>query len=194
MNIFHDTKLTVVQRIARCLRLALVLLVPTPGIFALNPPQRSAAVAPVKNTSESNSGSSQSRSSRPYLAMVGPAALRFSDAPPVLPPEPPTPILPKPKQPVAETGPDVIPAIPADTAVKQPNTDNGDSTGPQKLDPNAPKPISILPDDTKREIRAEDVLPFFQFPGALDNSSTAIPFSTLEPVRAKPSTATYRQQ
>lgn len=194
MTLLHDTMPTVVQRMARCLLLAWVLLVLTPGINALNTPQRSAALSPVKSTAEFNTNSSRQRNNRTYLALVGPAALRFAEAPPELPPEPPTPVPVPPKQPsVAENGPDVIPAIPSDTAVK-PATDNPEKTGPLTPDPKAPKPVSILPDDTKREIRAEDVLPFFQFPGASDSGSTAIPFSTIEPVRAKPSSATYRQQ
>ena len=194
MTLLHDTMLTVVQRMARCSLLAWVLLAPTPGTFALNTPQRPAALSSVKSTAEYNPGTSRQRGNRTYLALIGPAALRFAEAPIELPPEPPVPVPIPPKLPTtAGAGPDTVPAIPTDTDVKL-ATDNPDKTGPFTPDPKAPKPVSILPDDTRHEIRAEDVLPFFQFPGAADSSSTAIPFSTIEPVRAKPSSATYRQQ
>lgn len=195
MTLLHDTMLTVVQRMARCPLLVWVLLVLTPGIYALNTPQRPATMPAVNSTAEYHTGSAHQRNNRTYLAMVGPAALRFAEATPELPPEPPPPApVPTSKQPITtETGPDTIPAIPADTAIK-PTTENLGKTEPFTPDPKEPKPVSILPDDTRHEIRAEDVLPFFQFPGASDNSSTAMPFSTIEPVRARPSSATYSQQ
>lgn len=195
MTLFHDTMPTVVQRMSRCLHLAWVLLVLTPYTFAFNTPQRPAALSPVKSTAEYNPGFTRQRGNRTYLAMVGPAALRFAEAPAELPPEPPVPEpVPIPlKQPSASAGTDSTPALTADPGV-QPGADNLEKTDLVTPDPKGPKPVSILPDDTKQEIRAEDVLPFFQFPGAADSSSTANPFSTIEPVRAKPSSATYRQQ
>jgi len=53
----------------------------------------------------------------------------------------------------------------------------------------------IMPDDGKKNVHAEDFLPFFQFPEPGDlgvNSSTAP--NAAAPARNPPSTATYRVQ
>jgi hypothetical protein len=130
--------------------------------------------------------------------MVGPAALRFADVLPPLPPEPVPPALPIPKTPPPET---LAAVVPATTITPQPDKPGSPTPTPTPTEtelpaPGSPKPISILPDDTKNEIRAEDVLPFFQFPSASDGSSLSVP-STSSQSRAPsapPSSATYRLQ
>jgi hypothetical protein len=60
--------------------------------------------------------------------------------------------------------------------------------------PGSPPP-AILPDDTRPKVRAEDFLPFFQFPGSGSNPNdvTVVP-APAEPGKLPPSSATYRQQ
>jgi len=193
MTFSNDTKLHEVPRLARHLVLAWVLAAPSVGVAALNAPQRPATSLPTTSstlTTEHSSAPKPYRGPRTYLALVGPSALRFADAEPVLPGEPTLPPPPKPKPTVA-TDHAITPTdtnTTLQTAINgTDNTDNAVPTG------NSPRPVSILPDDTKHEIRAEDVLPFFQFPGASDSSSAAIPMS-LPAAAPPPSSATYQQK
>lgn len=62
----------------------------------------------------------------------------------------------------------------------------------------AKTPAAILPDDTRPKVRAEDFLPFFQFPG---NTPANGDVTVVAPVPNAPtaaplpaSSATYRQQ
>lgn len=140
-------------------------------------------------------------SSRPYLTAIGSPALRFSEAipPPDLtvrpaagaPPHPPedaalTPELSKPDVTVAPvTTPPQQEVPPSEQTVAKPST------------PTKP-PAAILPDDTRPKVRAEDFLPFFQFPGSANSSSDVTVVAPLSsapgPAPLPPSSATYRQQ
>jgi len=196
MTILHDTMLTIVLRRARTLVLAWVLVGPTHDSSALNAPERPAATLSPRAATHRDS-SPRYRGPRTYLAMIGPAALRFADAPSTLPPEPP---LPKPFVPLGPPPEANLPAVTPHT----PTTDTATPLPPEALRPeatpqNSAKPISILPDDLYREIRPEDVLPFFQFPGASSLENTGIlsmPTTTSQPrgATAPPSSATYRLQ
>ncbi|WP_415908155.1 hypothetical protein [Oleiharenicola sp. Vm1] len=60
-------------------------------------------------------------------------------------------------------------------------------------------PATILPDDTRPKVRAEDFLPFFQFPGsapANGDVTVVAPVPNAAPGAAPlpASSATYRQQ
>ena len=132
--------------------------------------------------------------SHPYLKVTGPLPLRF-DAPPPPPDltsKPPAGAPPLPPQAVSA---DFTPAAtsPADEAKAR----------PAEIAPVAPtvaKPVnstpSILPDDTHAATRAEDFLPFFQFPGASNDTTLTPPTATRPPAPGQlpPSSATYQQK
>ncbi len=145
--------------------------------------------------------------SRPYLTVAGTLALRFQEAIPppdlsVRPPAgaPPTPqfqspqsIAPAPAAPgVKELAQDVIPPAPAPADLPPPVQPSGASPVPATEKLSAP---SILPDDTKPKVHAEDFLPYFQFPGSHTNpNDVSVTPTPPAPGVQPPSSATYRQQ
>jgi len=197
MNISHDTLLTVTPRLVCGLTFAWILTAMPPGASALNTPLRPAGNIPAKSTAVYKPRAS--KAPQTYLAMLGPAPLRFAEGERSLPPEPALPAaitLKKPNPPpesahtnsLATNNPVINPATATPENIEA-------STPPAS---NAPKPVSILPDDTRQEIRAEDVLPFFQFPGAPESGAVAVPFTTAQPRSPSPtapaSSATYNLQ
>ncbi len=197
MKISHDSLLTVTLRVVCSFALAWALIALTPGASALNAPQRSSSVAPVN--SSPTYMATQRANQRNYLAMVGPSPLRFALKEQPLPPEPvlPTPLHEKLPLIPPESAPKSADTSSTATAATTPSPDPTTQNTPANSTPpsDSPKLVSILPDDTKTEIRAEDVLLFFRFPGSPDNGVT-IPFTTTQPrgTTAPPSSATYRQQ
>ncbi len=148
----------------------------------------SSSVAPETNFS----------ASRPYLAAVGPAVLRFGDPPP--PPDlrpaagaPPVPAEETPAPVVdAATAPDaslaeVAEPIPAASVAAPVAKPAATRTSPP-----------ILPDDTRTKVRAEDFLPFFQFPATGPNGDVNVVVPVAPGANSAapipPSSATYRQQ
>lgn len=142
--------------------------------------------------------------SRPYLTATGAPALRFGDAPPPPPPwvrpaagAPPVPaqggVAAAPPDPTAESTPE-MPDTPAPAAVTP------DIILPPSPQPPAKVHAPILPDDTRPKVRAEDFLPFFQFPGSATNAgevtvvTPAVPGQSPAPASQPRSSATYRQQ
>lgn len=148
--------------------------------------------------------------SRPYLPVVGPPALRFEDErpPPDLTTQPPA------------ADPPLLGGLRAELAVANRESvvtaafaDPSDdisvpvlATHPPAEAADLPKgsgyvppsnPVSILPDDTRREVKPADIIPFFQFPGSPGQPtlSVAVPGTVQapEPAQAR-SSATYRQQ
>lgn len=133
----------------------------------------------------------------PYLRLVGPPPLRFHE-----PPSPPAFEL----EPVA-TGPAYIESEHTSSvpAPSRPKTDQSVPIAPptkQNVIPTAekkaeePDSIPILPDDTRRDVRPEDLLPFFQFPrngGTTMGVRVPVPPQPTVPA-LPPSSATYRQQ
>ena len=125
-----------------------------------------------------------------YLPLMGAAPLRFQ-ALPTPPPPRPARVIPAEVKPVLESTlpPEVEPSQAAvNVAEPEPET---------PAVPTGPKPISILPDDTPRDLRAEDVLPFFQLPmdpGGGPGASVVVPFTPASPAGATvpPSSATYQ--
>jgi hypothetical protein len=114
--------------------------------------------------------------SRPYLRFVGPPRLRFQEA--AVPPED---VVARPPASGPATGPAAPPSCaiaeparrpgagPAVAAAPRPKPDipaaaapKPDATPAGPAAPPAPPPI--LQDDAARKVRAEDFLPFFQFP------------------------------
>ncbi len=123
------------------------------------------------------------RLSMPYLASLGVVPLRFAPAPE---PATPRPALPAPEAtaaaPVAPaTSTTPSPATPVETSKTDKSKSAADTPAP-------PTPVSILPDDTPRDVHAEDVLPYFQMPkgGA---ANVPLPFTPAAP--APKSSATY---
>jgi hypothetical protein len=201
MNFSHATFLTVVLRMVCSSVLILVLTTLPLDVSALNSPQRPAVLSLAKSTAEFNPGPGHYRGPRTYLAMLGPAPLRFAEGQLQLPPEPVPPAPPKPKEPAIAATPTQTQSTPTPVVttelIAKPIANTPEDTELNGIQPHSTlKPVSILPDDTKREIHAEDVLPFFQFPGAPDSVGIAVPFSTSQPrgTTAPPSSATYNQQ
>lgn len=123
--------------------------------------------------------------SPPYLVATGPPALRFRG--PEIPSEPALrPVAIGPPIPGLTAAETVVAA--ANQAALQPSSgDEKPKAAPQgdRGPPPARKePPSILPDDTRPAIKAEDFLPFFQVPGASTSASA---------VGLPPSSATYTQ-
>lgn len=132
--------------------------------------------------------------SRPYLKVAGARPLRFaSDAKPVPKvavkptpaPEPPVQSVvaaPESTSPAAVESKEPIPAVTPPPVSTQPS--GGKST------------LSILPDDTRSSSRAEDFLPFFQFPAG-DGVNVVVPASAAKPStpgQLPVSSATYQQR
>lgn len=197
MTFIYDTQLTEVPRLARHFVLAILLAAPIPSHATLQTPRRPASNEAAQSSPSSHLSNHQ-RTNRTYLAMVGPAALSFGDTELPLPPEPTMPEPPKPKpDPLknASVNNPTNAALPPDSTTLKPVTETTDA----EPNNNSPKPVSILPDDTRREIRAEDILPYFQPPGGTtDNGTGALPMTVnppQTPATTPPlSTATYRQQ
>lgn len=160
----------------------------------------------------------RSARSRPYLTTLGAPQLRFAQAvpPPDLtvhrvaaPPLPPTEEIGQANTAAAATAFGAIEAMPG-----PPPAESSPDTGPlpPELGPvpesvhlvappaaTKPPPVSILPDDTRQKVRAEDFLPYFQFPGSGHGRSelsviVPVPPTPPAPGTQPPSSATYRQQ
>jgi hypothetical protein len=127
------------------------------------------------------------QSDRPYLAFVGPPPLRFEDLlpPPDLSTHPTAGAPPRPSaQEAMETK--VAKASSVASAPVRPTTAVKAIAAPA---PKGPTVAPILSDDVPAQVRAEDFLPYFQFPGSAraDTAPTA-------PSSLPPSSATYTQQ
>jgi len=194
MNFSHDNLFTALVRPVCGLVLIGAFGAPPSGASALNSPQRPAVIAPVNSTATYKARSGHNHDT-PYLTMIGPAPLSFASGERPLPPEPVLPTPPKTPSKAADSTQKIPVAATDSTASSTPNSsENTDLNA--TVTTTSEKPVSILPDDTRREIRAEDVLPFFQFPGAPDAGAMVVPFTTSSPrgTTAPPSSATYKQQ
>lgn len=123
-----------------------------------------------------------------YLTQVGAPPLIF--APP--PPEPVERPAPAEVKPIPEPAHVSTEPLASTAPVATPSTAKSES--PVNV---GPAPVSILPDDTPRDVRAEDVLPYFQLPRQGDRSSAGgnnPPFTPALPAGATlpPSSATYQ--
>jgi hypothetical protein len=138
--------------------------------------------------------------SRPYLRVVAAPPLRFDDPepPPDLSARPPAggpPKLPE----KGEAKPDVILPKPAPAAQSAGSTltiESRVAAAPAAptaaAAPAAPSSLPILPDDVHPPVRAEDFLPYFQYPGGRSGRTgdgTSPPAAASLP----PSTATYTE-
>jgi len=139
--------------------------------------------------------------SRPYLAIVGAPDFRFGSPPP---PDS-RPVASAPPQPAAER-PEAAPApaVEAPAATAAPSVMPEQAVAPAQPE-SAPKPVQektpppIIPDNTRSRVRAEDFLPYFQFPssgGPNGDVTVVAPVGPSAPTAPAipPSSATYRQQ
>jgi hypothetical protein len=146
--------------------------------------------------------------SLPYLLAVGPPPMRFAQSLPLpdvstRPPSaaPPVPAIVEEiaaanaasaksvgshlSSPVAS--PDIQVPEPASTSV---------ASGETAKSPPAKTPAALIPDETQHELRPEEILPFFQLPGANGATTIVVPAVPASPeqTRLPVSTAVYRQR
>jgi hypothetical protein len=186
MTLFNSSLLTRRARLSRLLPLGL-LAVLAGNASALSVPQRVYGPPASPRFSRTPQGVPA-----PYLAALGALPLRFAPAPAAATARPvPLPVQTDPViEPAVQTDPE-----PADESKPEPDTPV------VPVDPEVPegqKPVSILPDDTVRNLRAEDVLPYFQLPSDMPDGeihpSVIVPFTPGTPSRPSqpPSSATYQ--
>ena len=104
----------------------------------------------------------------PYLLVIGPAPLRFAPEPPhnlpkSAPPAPPPPAVPDKESTIEAANRQAAANVEATLVEPAP-------IPPSTLISAKPKPSvnelqPLIPDDTRRQVRPEDILPFFSFPG-----------------------------
>ncbi|MGC4071346.1 MAG: hypothetical protein QM760_02265 [Nibricoccus sp.] len=190
-------------KLSRCLSLALLPALASEA-HAIGQPQRK------QDVRSAEPGVSSKATALPYLAALGPLPLRFAHPGPEPTAEPPAPPEPKvitPKadpaatdekssKPVAE-----LPAVVTPPEAKPAQPDHI-TTPISEFDEPTPQPaLPILPDDTKRELRAEDVLPFFIYPTSGSNHGNngvrviaPLGIDQPQPIVPPPSSATYQEK
>lgn len=131
----------------------------------------------------------RTRASAPYLARVGSPGLMLADVRPEpaeepRPPEPPKP-LPTPT-PVAVVPPKPEAPVVVERIETPPPPEPTPTPEPEVIR-TGPSPVRILPDDTMIELQAEEVLPYFRYPGAI-----AQPPAAPTPEQLPRSSATYQ--
>ncbi|ATC64068.1 hypothetical protein CMV30_08945 [Nibricoccus aquaticus] len=201
MPLSTTTLLRFTAKLSRCLSLALLPALASEAHAAVvGQPQRK------QNVRAAQPGLVDKRGAVPYLAALAPLPLRFARPGPEPAYEPPTP--PEPKPVVAAITPDAKPEKPSEEkpASSSPAANN---PTPQPEQPAAPvsefsepllqPPLPILPDDTKRELRAEDVIPFFIYPTAPASGearvNVIVPLNTSQSQSTPPpSSATYQEK
>lgn len=137
---------------------------------------------------------------RGYLAAIGAPALRFEEPAPAPTERPlspsivsaPTPIPPAISQETEKAAPVSVP-----TPSQIEDSGIAEAKGEQKPAlKNKPSP-AIIPDDTRPQVRAEDFLPFFQFPATGSNGTmnviVPVPREPASPAALPTSSATYTQ-
>lgn len=166
--------------------LLLVTVISATEVSALSIPQR------ISDHSRGNHVAA-SVCSRPAVYLVTVGAIPFRLAAP--PPEP----VERPLPPIAISSPSPA-AVPADIVpTTTPTATVPDVVAAETPSPAQPAPaksIPILPDDTPRELRVEDVLPYFQLPKqeAPDRGDSGMKqsFVPSRPDTLPPSSATYQ--
>lgn len=154
----------------------------------------------VRPSSARTKDPSQDKVPMPYLVVVGPPPLRFREppAPPSFELEPtatgpaflddirvPEPLVPA--APLSER----IESAPVAAVLPPPKTIQA-ATTKRTVDSSDSSPI--LPDDLRREIRPEDLLPYFQYPKSGGNGSSVPAPPQPQTPTLPPSSATYRLQ
>ena len=176
---------------AKLTRAVSLLLLPALAaeVQAMSAPQRRLAV-------RSTAQPLISKRQLPYLAALGAVPLRFARPLVAASTEPPAP--PVPKIPEVAPAPAKTPDIPVAPVPEPEPVAPKIETPPAPVEP-ATKPIAILPDDLRREIRPEDVLPYFHYPradAANREVHVVVPFTPAQPNAAPQpsSSATYERK
>jgi len=205
MPLSTTTLVRLTAKLSRCLSLALLpALASEARAAAVGQPQRK------QNVRAAQPGLVDKRGAVPYLAALAPLPLRFARPGPEPTDEPPAP--PEPKPVAAAIIPD-----PNDNT-RKPSEEKPEAitppASPLPLQPDHPAepvsefsepllqpPLPILPDDTKRELRAEDVIPFFIYPTAPASGearvNVIVPLTTTSQPQSNslpPSSATYQEK
>lgn len=186
-------------RVARFLRSSVFLLVLALGSEAT--PRAGPLLPRPTRFRPENDGCS------PYLPVIGPPPLRFAQAPPPdlsTRPGPGAPPLPSVMEDMAATNAasarPVAPSRGADGAGSEPRQTMPAEAIPAVPDapgkaPGKKETPALLPDDTQREVRPEEILPFFQFPDSGGTTNVVPPGSTSrESTRLPVSSAVYRER
>jgi hypothetical protein len=204
------TPFRLAAKLTRCLSLALLPAL-TSEARALSAPQRKPSVRSATHTTTTAATLlAAPRRAQPYLAALGSLPLRFAAAPVEISDEPPKPPAPEPAETdsLAAEGQAPLPApVRAEETLPHPPAPEPASVSEEKSpfpEPPAERPTPILPDDTPRELRAEDVLPFFRYPGGQSGSGharprevdVAVPFTPThsQTPPTPPSSAIYQQK
>jgi len=194
MNFRTHTLLTGLGRFVRCLSLVLLPALVAEGGHA----GRAANVPVVLILPDPGSPQPVAPLSTPYLAVVGPPPMRFRE-----PPAPPSfelePAATGPAQ-LEENMPVSLPSTAAaggrfdsssPKAASPKSSSKSPASSPTANRPEESEPSSILPDDMRRDVRPEDLLPYFQYP----RNGGGVPGVPVPPQPTlPPSSATYRQQ
>lgn len=136
---------------------------------------------------------SREAQSTPYLTVIAPPSLRFRD-----PPAPPSFEL-DPMPMTAGLDETAFGSPPPIVAKEKPELAAADiskakkETVPQEKKAENQEIPAILPDDLRRDVRPEELLPFFQFPRGGAMMPPGVPSPAQAPV-IPPSSATYRLQ
>jgi hypothetical protein len=191
------TLLTGLGRYVRCLSLVLLPALVAEGGQAQRGPS-------VQLLPDSHRPEPYESVPAPYLTVVGPPPMRFRE-----PPAPPSFEL----EPMV-AGPALLdesvpaPASASASASATPRRERLGLSQPTTVSPQPPlssptarrpdegDPSPILPDDMRRDVRPEDLLPFFQYPrngGSVIGVGVPVPFQPPAPTQP-PSSATYRLQ
>jgi hypothetical protein len=217
MPLSTTTLLRFTAKLSRCLSLALLPALASEGRAAVigGQPQRKHTIRAAQPGTPSSSSITvvKPRSGPvPYLAALAPLPLRFARPGPEPTDEPPAPPEPKPAivapaepSPASdgklEKLPEEKPAATPSAETSPPPATQPEQPSSEFSEPLSRPPLPILPDDTKRELRAEDVLPFFIYPVAPSTGDTGarvvIPLTSGQPQSdppAPPSSATYQQK
>lgn len=164
-----------------------VLMALTTSAWALTTPRVASVPHAPANNRCAGTGS------MPYLSKLGAAPLRF--APPAAEP------VERPAAVDAHCSPSVGPTIEALTANPVPIASAGLPGAGKSSSTSEPprKLLSILPDDTPHEVRADDVMTYFQLPRQNERptgSGINLPFAPAQPGGSTlpPSSATYQQK
>jgi hypothetical protein len=204
MPLSTKTLVRLTAKLSRCLSLALLPALASEARAAVvGQPQRK------QNVRAAQPGTVDKRGAVPYLAALAPLPLRFARPGPEPTYEPPAP--PEPKPVIAPATPDAG-GKPGEMPEEKPaaNLPATETAVPPPVQPAEPvsefsepllqPPLPILPDDTKRELRAEDVIPFFIYPAAPVSGearvNVVVPLNTSQPQSSPlpPSSATYQQK
>jgi hypothetical protein len=134
--------------------------------------------------------------SRPYLRVINSPPLRFEDLPPppdlaVRPPASGPPKLPETEKDKDKTGPDVVLPKRVSPAKAAAAAAEAKANEIHVAAPVVIPPPAILPDDVPSQVRPEDFLPYFQYPGMGRRARSDAPAANPPPPA---STATYNQE